>query len=93
MTDEDDLTEAQCELIYEIGKRLWTELCDHEPEITASVIVNVLADFLGNWGRQHSRQFRRQMQIDIILSITTMTLDLLDMRDRDMGGPGKGKAH
>lgn len=89
---EDDLTEAQCLLIGELSERVWRALREHPPEVIANVIGNVFADFLGAWGRQLPQRYRRQMQMDIILSIAHVAFDLLDMRAR-YESQGKGTAH
>jgi hypothetical protein len=78
--NEDDLTEAQCAQIHALSVSLWRSLKAYEPEIVANVISAVLAEFLGNWGRQHPPALRRRIQVEIVTSLAHVTFDLLDVR-------------
>src|SRR4051812_30227496 len=89
----DDLTEAQCALIYELSVELWGCLTKHEPAVVANVISAVLAEFLSHWGTQHPPPLRRRMQVEIVTSLAHVCFDLLDIRaakeGRRPGGPTK----
>jgi hypothetical protein len=87
--NEDDLTEAQCRLIHVLTSGVWRRLKDHEPEVVANVISAVLAEFLGNWGRQHPPALRRRIQVEIVTSLAHVTFDLLDIRAAKEGRKAK----
>lgn len=86
---DDDLTEAQCRVIHELTGRLWSRLGDHSPEVIANVISNLIAEFLGRWGHGHPPAVRRQMQMEIVLAMTHVTFDLLDIRAATEGRKAK----
>jgi hypothetical protein len=77
----DDLTEAQCVLVEALSRRVWGLLHAREPEVVSTVLIDVLAAFLGQWGAGCSPAMRRRMQAEVMVSVAQVTFDILDLRE------------
>jgi hypothetical protein len=77
----DDLTEAQCVLVEALSRRVWGLLHAREPEVVSTVLIDVLAAFLGRWGAGHSPAMRRRIQAEVMVSVAQVTFDILDLRE------------
>lgn len=87
MTEDGALTPEEDALIDELTERMWGDAYNHEPEIIANVLGALLAEFLSNWGRKLPLIARRQVQVDIMLSLARIAFDLLDVHDHCAADP------
>lgn len=81
--NEDDLTQAQWAAVEALSARIWGMLHEREPEVVSTVLIDVLAAFLGHWGASYRPRERRQMQGEVMVHIARVTFDLLDLREAE----------
>lgn len=77
----DELSEAQCAMVAALSARIWEMLHAQQPEVISTVLIDVLAAFLGRWGAGRPAALRRQIQAEVMVSVAQVTFDVLDLRE------------